>query len=424
MSLPDALAVLLRRRKLILLNTAVLTILAVIVSLVLPHKYAATARLLPPPEDDPLGLTAQLSLGLSGQLGRLGSTMLGGGTSSDLMLGILSSNTVMESVAVKCSVISRYRIKRGSREEAVRELTRMTDLSVGDEGIVAITVEARRPEWAAEMANCYVSQLDFFLRNSNMSRGRNMRVFMEGRLAEVIRGVSSARESLTAYQTRSGLVAPDEQLRGMVASYAELYAGLLAKQVGVRVFETRSSSANPFLDGFRAEIATYERQLARLHNGRRADDRGLFGLTLDSLPAVTAEYLRRYGEFTLLEATHAMLSQQLEHARILEARDTPTITVLDHAAPPERRSFPRRFIIVLAALLFGLVGGVAFALVAEYFDRVRDLHPDEHRAWEDLRRQWAVAWENVTRVLSLHKCRGADLGSLPPRGGADDKNSD
>ena len=134
--------------------------LAVIVSFVLPHRYSATARVLPPAADDPLGLTAQLGVGLSGQLSSLRSGILGGGTSSDLMLGILASTTVMESVAVKCSVAARYRMRRPNRDETIRELERMTDLSAGDEGIVEVTVEARRPEWAAEMANCFVDQLD------------------------------------------------------------------------------------------------------------------------------------------------------------------------------------------------------------------------------------------------------------------------
>ena len=83
MNLPDILSAMLRRRKFLLVNSGVLTVLAVVVSLLLPYRYAATARILPPPEDDPMGLAAQLSVGLTSQLGRLRAGMFGGGTGSD-----------------------------------------------------------------------------------------------------------------------------------------------------------------------------------------------------------------------------------------------------------------------------------------------------------------------------------------------------
>ncbi|HDR00081.1 MAG TPA: hypothetical protein ENN51_07355 [candidate division WOR-3 bacterium] len=404
MNLPDALNALLRRRKFILLNVLVVAVLAAGVSLLLPQRFAATARVLPPPEDDPLGLTAQLSVGIGGQLGRLRAGMFGGGTASDLMVGILSSNTVMESVVVQCSVIQRYRVRRGSLQEAVRELGRMTGLSIGDEGIVTIVVEARRPEWAAEMANSYVSNLDAFLRSSNMSRGRNMRVFVERRLEEVAQALDSARESLTSYQVRHGLVAVDEQVKGAVTSYASLHSSLLERQAVLRVLESASSFENPLMVSARAEVSALERYLDGMLGGK--DRAGVaFGLKLDTLPVVVAEYLRRYAELVLLQETHTLLYQQYEHARIMEARDTPTITVLDHAVPPERRSFPKRLLIVLIASVFSLAVGSSYVLVEERFARLPLTHPQVAESWMLVRRQLAEMASSLLRRLRRRTSR-------------------
>jgi len=56
------------------------------------------------------------------------------------------------------------------------------------------------------------------------------------------------------------------------------------------------------------------------------------------------------------------LFQQKCIARIQELRDTPTVTVLDVATPPEIRSKPKRSMIVMAST--GFAGVLALAWVA------------------------------------------------------------
>jgi len=65
----------------------------------------------------------------------------------------------------------------------------------------------------------------------------------------------------------------------------------------------------------------------------------------------------------------------------------PSLTVLDSAVPPERRSFPRRSFIAVVVLLFSLAAGVSFSFVSEYFGFIRDSRPDEYEAWRSLKAQ-------------------------------------
>jgi uncharacterized protein involved in exopolysaccharide biosynthesis len=405
------LTLVLRWRRFLAWNIAIITVLGVVISLLLPQRFAATTRILPPPDDDPLGLSAQLSAGVAGQLGRLRSGMLGGGTPSDLMVGILVSNTVMESVVAGCSVATRFRVREASVQEAIRVLGKVTHIAVGDEGIVSVTVETSRPEWSAEIANCFASQLDVFLRNSNMNRGKNMRVFVEKRLADVASKRFRARGALTAYQAEHGLVALDEQLKGIVSSYAQLYAEALTRQTRLRFLESRSSPLSPFLINLRTDISTYRQQLSTLLSDRGERGSGeLYGLAMESLPTVTAEYMRRYGEVALLEETYAMLYQQLEQARVMEARDTPTITVLDQAVPPDRRSYPRRALLVAVVFLAGLAMSAVFVVLADYFRRLRERRPEEYREWSRVAAQLTHALAAIGRMFS-RKRRGNSVDS-------------
>jgi capsule polysaccharide export protein KpsE/RkpR len=109
-----------------------------------------------------------------------------------------------------------------------------------------------------------------------------------------------------------------------------------------------------------------------------------FGVPFERLPGVAAEFARRYQDFRIQQEAYSTLYQQYEYARVLEARDAPTLTVLDYAVPPERRSFPRRTLIVCAVLGFSFFAGVAFAMIAEYFASIKTTRPEEYEAWRDI----------------------------------------
>jgi uncharacterized protein involved in exopolysaccharide biosynthesis len=67
-----------------------------------------------------------------------------------------------------------------------------------------------------------------------------------------------------------------------------------------------------------------------------------------------AELLR---DVSMLQQVVVLLRAQLEEARLREAMDTPTIQVLDRAAPPERQLWPRRSWIAAFGLLLGALFG-------------------------------------------------------------------
>ena len=226
------LGVILKWRRLIFWNTAVVTALAVIVTFILPPRYTATAQLLPPSDEgDIFGLTSILGGGLTGSgLSRLSSGMLGGTTQSDLMVSILGSRTVSQRVAERCSVAFYYRLKPSRNEAIVKQLRGMTKFSTSDEGIVRISVEAKTRRLAADLANTYIAELDSFLRHSNISRGRNMRIFIEKRLGQVDTSLAVARESLKAFQELNKVASVDDETKAAIDAYARMKSELSVKE--------------------------------------------------------------------------------------------------------------------------------------------------------------------------------------------------
>lgn len=396
------LTVVLKWRRLIFWNTVVLTALAVVVSFILPPRYTATAQLLPPSDEgDIFGITSLLGGGAGSSLSKLKAGLTGSSTSSDLMIGILGSRTVMQHVAERCSIAQYYRMRKPSPEKSVRQLKDMTKFAASDEGIVRIAVEAKTRGLAAQVANAYVAELDSFLRSSNISRGHNMRVFIEKRLRQLDISLAAASESLKAFQETNKVASVDDETKAAIDAYAKLKSELSLQEAEYAAARSGASDENPYVDNLRRQISASRDELRKLERGGGANGFGVgFGVSFERLPVVAAQFARKYLDFKIQQEAYATLYQQYEYARVLEARDAPTLTVLDYAVPPERRSFPRRMVIVGAVFIFSLVVGLAFVFIAEYFGFIRDARPEEHQSWRSIRDELAGSGRGLRSILS------------------------
>ena len=80
------------------------------------------------------------------------------------------------------------------------------------------------------------------------------------------------------------------------------------------------------------------------------------------------------------QEVYLTLRREYETARIEEVNDTPVITVVDPAVPPERKSKPKRILLASVALFLGAIVGVSWAFGAEYLERMRQRNASEY--WE------------------------------------------
>jgi len=127
------------------------------------------------------------------------------------------------------------------------------------------------------------------------------------------------------------------------------------------------------LDGER-ELNAAEDDLRRFHERNRA---------WQESPELSAAEGRLRRQVDVYQEVYLTLRRDYEQARIEEVNDTPVITVIDPAVPPQRSSRSRA-VMVLLALVFGGVAGVVGALGGSYLDRVRREEPDRYREFTTL----------------------------------------
>jgi hypothetical protein len=76
-----------------------------------------------------------------------------------------------------------------------------------------------------------------------------------------------------------------------------------------------------------------------------------------------------YQRTKIQETVYEVLTQQYELAKVQEAKETPSVKVLDVAVPPEKKSFPPRTAITIFIGLTFLVGGIVAVFARVQWDR-------------------------------------------------------
>jgi hypothetical protein len=95
-----------------------------------------------------------------------------------------------------------------------------------------------------------------------------------------------------------------------------------------------------------------------------------------------------YRNTRVQEAIFETLTKQYELARVEEARETPSVKVLDPADVPERKSYPPRTVFVLMGTMCACVFGCVWVLGSARWQKVNPADPGKrlvHEIFQTLR---------------------------------------
>lgn len=381
-SLGDYAGVVWRYRWLILSVTVAAMLVMFVVTASLPKLYESTASMLAPKEGAGSGFLGGLAAA-SGLLQQVPNVSLPSlAPNRDLLVSVLRSRTVVQAVVDRFKVQEHYRFQYVS--DAIKKVRAATTVSVSKEGVISVTVEDEDPRQAAEMANFYVEQLDRLVAQYGVGEAGRQRVFLTEQLARARAGLDAAEGALRRFQERNSAVVLQEQTRGAIDAAARLKGEIMAAQVQLQVMRNFATDANPEVVSVRRRIDEMNRQLEQMQYGEAAfrgagGRQGQFSVPFARVPEVGLELARLTRDVKVQETLMTVLAQQVEQAKINEARDFPIVQVLDSAVPAERPSKPR----ILSNV--SVVGAGAF-FVAVFLAFLLDYTKGSRRRAQQLRR--------------------------------------
>jgi uncharacterized protein involved in exopolysaccharide biosynthesis len=353
-----------------------------LVAFIIPARYESTARLMPPDSSQAGGLAmaaASLSSG-AGALGSIASDMLGLKSTSDIFVGILSSRTVQDKLIQQFSLKKLYGDRR--MEDARKDLAKHTDISVDRKSqIITITVTDHDPKRAAAMGEAYVAELNRLVAELSTSSARRERIFLEERLKTVNQDLEAAEKEFSQFSSKNTAIDIKEQGKAMVEAAATLQGQYIAAQSELEGLKQIYTDNNVRVRSVRARIAELKHQLEKLGgkgeeaaepSGQQAD---YVYPSIRKLPLLGVTYADLYRRTRVQEAVFETLTKEYEMAKVQEAKEIPTVKVLDHPNIPEKKSFPPRLLIMLLGTAFTIALATTWLFVKTMWDETDSNDP-------------------------------------------------
>jgi len=306
-------------RKFIGIVTGAVTMLAVVISLLLPESFKSTAVILPDTDKSKLtsaggslsNLAAMAGVNIGGEVSivRLYPTIL---KSESVLKTVLYSKYQTKKYSDSVNLIQYWEIKEKDpqRDYEVGLLNLRNGLDVSMDlktGVLTMSIETDEPQLSADILNMTISVADKFIRTQRNTNATEQRKWIDARLVEVKADLSKAENALKDFREKNRMVIGSPQL-----------------------------------------LLDQERLLR---------------------------------EVQINSTMYVELKRQYELAKIEEIRTTPIINVMDYGRPAAKKESPKRVIIVLVSMILAFVGSGSYHIIkpmykktlAEWYNRLRAL---------------------------------------------------
>jgi len=299
-----------------------------------------------------------------------GSALLGLKTPGSTFIGIMKSRTVQIRLVNRFNLVSEYKSKL--IEDACRQLATDTQMEEDSKsGIITISVDDRNPVLASKIAQGYVEELDRVVSLDSTSSARRERVFLEGRLKEIKQDLDDSSKALSQFSTKSKTIDIPSQGRAMVDSGLRLQDEMVAARSDLAGLRQSYSEDNVRIRAAKARIAELQRQIEIMmgtpeESKINADDSAY--PSVSELPALGLTYADLDRKVLVEEALWEALTKQYEAAKVQEAKEIPTVRVLDAANVPQHKSYPVRRDIVLLGAILSIFAACILVLILSYWE--------------------------------------------------------
>lgn len=361
-SLLEVATVLWSAHKRIGLVSAVFAAISIVVALLMPNIYTAQTVLMPPQQQQSAASAVLAQLG--GLAGGAGAA-LGLKNPNDIYVSMIKSRAVADKLIKQFDLQRRYGTE--NRDETIAELANVVDVASGKDGLITIKVDDEDPDVAAKMANAFVDAFRDVSGGLAVTSAAQRRLFYQQQLESTKNALVKAEADLAKVQAKTGILQLEAQGKATMEAVAGLRADIAAKTVELTAMRQAMTAQNPELVRAEAGLQGLRAQLEQML-GKRVDKDEAF-LPRDAIPNAGLEYVRALREVKYNELLLEMLAKQFEIARLDEANEGAVVQVLDRATAPDRKSKPKRALLVIVFTLLGAVAAASWVLTRAFWPR-------------------------------------------------------
>ena len=359
-SLLDLLQTIVDNLRLLVLGPLAVGVITLGITFLIPHTYTANVKFLPPQQQQSAAASMLASLG---GLGGLAGAAAGLKNPGDQYLAYLKSNAVQDALIERFKLQDRYEAK--FKVDTRTMLTANARAASGKDGLINLEVDDKDPQFAADLANAHVEELQKLLGRLAVTEAQQRRLFFEKQLTQAKEKLTAAEQALKATGISGSVLKSNPA--SAVAGVAALQAQVTAQEVKVGAMRGYLAETAPDFKQALNELANLRAQLAK----QEKDDSGKAG------QGNAGDYIAAYREFKYQETLFELFAKQFEMAKVDESREGAVIQVLDAAQPPEKKAKPKK---ALIAIIATLASGFALLLFVFVRQALRNAGGDQETA--------------------------------------------
>ncbi|MDO9578471.1 MAG: Wzz/FepE/Etk N-terminal domain-containing protein [Candidatus Cloacimonadales bacterium] len=349
----DILIILAKHKKFIFWTTFIVSIAAVVFSLVTPEIWTSTATILPYQSESK-------NIQLSSILGGIGSSILGGGQENCIeLITIMHSRYFSENVINKFNLIEYFKIKETdslkSIDTALIYLKDIVSIYLNDEsGTISISIKTNNKKLSADIANYYIDEVDFVNRKIRINKSRRNREFIEKRVQEIEMEIDSLMVKLNTFQNENNIIHIEEQTKSVIQLYTELISEKTKIEIQLEFHEFSSNKNPQIAKDLLDRKGIIERKIESIEQSSNILNPA-YQMSLDDISEMSIEYAKIEMQSKIKEKVYEFLVPEYEAAKIEEIRNLPSIEIIDKAYPAGFRTSPKRAKMCLIAIIIGML---------------------------------------------------------------------
>jgi capsule polysaccharide export protein KpsE/RkpR len=317
-------------------------------------KYESTAQIMPP-DSAGSGLASIVPAAISKSPGLMGlaGDLMGVKSNGAVFAKVLQSRTVADHLIERFDMRKKYHLSRWE-DTRMKLLSRTLIVEDKKSGIITVSFQDHDAGLATAITNAYVEELGSVLANVSTSAARRERIFIEQRLADENKNLQDAEQQFSQFASTNMALDVPEQTKVTVEAAARLQGELIATKAQLEGLKQTYTEENIRVKSAQAHVNELERALTKINSGRTAgvQDPTSPYPSVKTLPLLGVKWADLYRNTKIRETVVELLTQQYEMARIQEAKEIPSVRVLDPASTPESRR-PSWLVILLGGTFLG-----------------------------------------------------------------------
>ncbi|CAB3768474.1 polysaccharide biosynthesis tyrosine autokinase [Paraburkholderia solisilvae] len=218
-------------------------------------------------------------------------------------------------------------------------------------GVIQISLESTNPDQAAAIANAVAqSYLREHIQTKQADASR-MLDFLKSEEPRLKADLENSEAALTAYQSKSGSINASDEAKIYLDGAIDYQKQIASLKMQVASLQQTYANDHPILKAAREQMAELQAQETR-YSSRFRD-----------LPATEVRAVQLQRDAKVAEDIYVLLLNRVQELSVQRAGTGGNVHIVDAALRPGDPVKPKKFLILSAAAILGLIVGTGFVLI-------------------------------------------------------------